>query len=120
MLHAVMPTHSTHPAPTIDLRHEQLLTLAEAARLPLWGRRRGGGSLHVATIHRWATRGVRGVRLATVSVGSTKMTTLEACEAIIAGVTRARAGEMVPPPELPRVTNQRAERAAARLAAGDY
>lgn len=110
-----MPATRFTPASPIDLEADTLLTLKEAAALPLWGRRRGGKRLHIATICRWASRGVAGVRLATVTVGATRCTTEAACRQFIIDVSRARAGEMVPAPELPRVTNRRAERAAARL-----
>lgn len=99
----------------IDLEADELLTLAQAARLKLWPRRRMNKRPHLATLYRWATRGVGGVRLATVDVGSTRCTTDAACRQFIIDVSRARQGQAVPAPELPRLTNRRAERAASRL-----
>lgn len=60
----------------IDVNCESLLTLTEAAkRLPS---RRPGKSPHVATLYRWASRGVRGVVLDTVRIVGTGFTSVEA------------------------------------------
>ncbi len=62
----------------IDLATEQVVSLSEASkRLP---RRRKGKRPHVATLYRWAVRGVRGVRLETLRVGGTLCTSLEALQ----------------------------------------
>ena len=45
---------------------------------------------HVATAHRWATRGVRGIRLRTYLVGGTRMTTLADFEQFVREVSAAR------------------------------
>ena len=51
----------------IDVNGEQLLTLAEAARsLPRCP--------HIATIYRWISRGVKGVKLEAVRIGGTQYT----------------------------------------------
>jgi hypothetical protein len=50
-----------------------LITLTEAARL-IPGRK-AGKSLGVNTLHRWASRGVRGVTLRSRLVGGHRMTT---------------------------------------------
>lgn len=111
-----MPAEIARPTTSpIDLEADELLTLAQAARLRLWPRRRMNKRPHLATLYRWATRGVCGVRLATVDVGSTRCTTEAACRQFIIDVSRARQGQTVPPPALPRVANRRAERAASRL-----
>jgi len=55
----------------------QLLSLSQAVRL-LWMPRRNGRPIHVATLYRWATRGVKGVRLQTVMVGRTRCVTEQA------------------------------------------
>lgn len=52
---------------------EELLTLAAAAKL--LPRRRGGRPVHPSTLARWATRGVRGIYLPVLRVGSTFCTT---------------------------------------------
>ena len=61
---------------SIDLKIEELISLAEAVkRLP---RRTNGKRINVATIHRWATTGCKGVRLETTYVGAHKYTSVEA------------------------------------------
>ena len=62
----------------IDAKTEDLLSLADAARvLP---RRRGGKRVHVATVYRWSTCGLRGVALETLQVGGTRCTSREALQ----------------------------------------
>jgi len=62
----------------IDLTTEQVVSLSEATKkLP---RRRGGKRPHVATLYRWAVRGVRGIKLETLRVGGTLCTSLEALQ----------------------------------------
>lgn len=61
----------------IDHRHEHLLTLAQAAAtLP----RFSGKRIHVSTIYRWSSRGLRGVRLETLRVGGRMCTSEEALQ----------------------------------------
>lgn len=55
---------------------ESLMTLAEAARsLP--------HKPHVATLYRWMSRGVRGIRLRTILVGGRRYTSREALNEFI-------------------------------------
>jgi len=62
----------------IDLEHERLLTLSEAAgALP---RLRGKKPVHVGTICRWIKSGVGGVRLEAVKIGRTLVTSREALQ----------------------------------------
>ena len=44
---------------------------------------------HIATAHRWSTRGVRGVRLKTFLVGGLRTTTLADFEGFVAAVSAA-------------------------------
>ncbi len=60
----------------IDVLHEVPLTLNEATRLPYL--RRGGKPIHLATVHRWASRGAKGVRLETMKFPGGMRTTAEA------------------------------------------
>ncbi len=56
----------------IDLIAEQVVSLTEATiHLP---RRREGKRPHVATLYRWASHGIHGVRLETLRVGGTLCT----------------------------------------------
>lgn len=89
----------------IDLQNEQLVSLAAAARTPPL-------DVHVATIWRWATRGVRGIRLDTVVVGGFRKTSREAIERFIAATTAAANGE-TPPARTPK-QQERAIRQAER------
>jgi hypothetical protein len=59
---------------SIDLTVEPPIPLADVPRLT-WLRGRGGRRLHVATVHRWCTRGIRGARLEFVQRGGTRVTT---------------------------------------------
>jgi uncharacterized protein DUF1580 len=57
---------------------EEVLTFRHAVRrLP---RRRSGRHPHPATLYRWATEGLRGVRLETIQVGGTLCTSIEALQ----------------------------------------
>jgi hypothetical protein len=66
----------------IDLTVEDAITLKAACRLPEL--KRDGKPLHLATIFRWASRGVRGVVLETMQQGASKVTTREAIDRFFA------------------------------------
>jgi len=56
----------------IDIANEQLLAFSEIpANVPP---RPTGRRLHVSAPHRWATKGVGGVRLEFISIGGTRYT----------------------------------------------
>jgi len=59
---------------------EQVMTLVEAAG---WLERRFGRRPNVATIWRWAIKGLRGVRLQTIALGRYRYTTERAIEQFI-------------------------------------
>lgn len=64
---------------SIDIHREHLLSLAQAARmLP--------SSPSPTTMWRWCTRGVRGVRLRSVKVGRSRMTSEEALQEFISNL----------------------------------
>ena len=69
----------------IDLKTESPLSLAQAARLvpPT----RLDKQVHVSTILRWISHGVRGVRLEAVRIGVRWVTTHEALERFSAALT---------------------------------
>lgn len=50
---------------------------------------------HVATMHRWASRGLRGVKLRCAYAGGHRRTTEQWVKEFFEGVTRARTGEDV-------------------------
>ena len=65
----------------IDMRTETLVPLRAVPGLPMIPRRRRGAKLHVSTVFRWAQRGVRGVRLETLSIGAgQRCTSVEALQ----------------------------------------
>ena len=62
----------------IDVFAENLLTFSEVTKiLP---KRRTGKKTHVCTIYRWATRGLRGIRLETTQIGGSMCTSKEAIQ----------------------------------------
>jgi len=84
---------------SIDLEHEFLLSLTEAAKtLP--------GRPSVVTQWRWYSRGIGGVKLETVVIGGRRYTSLEAIARFIAGTTAARDGQ--PPPLRSTAARERA------------
>ena len=62
----------------IEMFTEKVISLTQAAKqLP---QRRQGKRPHVATLYRWASRGLRGVQLETIQIGGTMCTSLEALQ----------------------------------------
>ncbi len=59
----------------IDLEREHIMTLAQAAKRIPTGHER---SIHISTLHRWRTRGLRGVRLEAIRLGGRVYTSREA------------------------------------------
>jgi hypothetical protein len=53
----------------IDIGTEELIALADAPSSPFLPRR-GGRKIHVATVRRWASKGLRGHKLETVRCGA--------------------------------------------------
>ena len=90
----------------IDFRNEQLLTLTEAAGL--LPRRRRGKKPHVSTLHRWASRGLHGVKLETIQVGGTRCTTVGALQRFFDQL----AGTTPPNPTQQNASSKRAIEAA--------
>jgi hypothetical protein len=65
---------------------EELLTFTEAAKsLPAVN----GSRLHPATIWRWSTKGVRGIRLETRKLGGRSLTSKEALERFTTALAEA-------------------------------
>jgi len=61
----------------INLDQEQLIPLNEVPKLLP---RRRGKKIHYQTIYRWATKGTKQYKLATVKVGGIRYTSVEALE----------------------------------------
>ena len=80
----------------INVFKEQLITFAELAKsLP---RRRGDRPVHLATIHRWRSRGLKGIRLEGVRVGGAWHTSREAFRRFTERLTALVTSEEVSPP----------------------
>lgn len=102
----------------IDLRTEQVVSLAEATQhLP---NGRGGKKLHLTTVHRWASIGVLPpnkddprIILETIRVGGTRCTSIEAIQRFCEHLTGGQDA-----PIAPRTTSSRrhaAEKAEREL-----
>jgi hypothetical protein len=92
----------------IDSQIEQLITLREAAAtLP---RRRASKKTSVSTLYRWASSGVRGVRLETLRVGGSLLTSREAMQRFYEACTAQGGG---PPAPAARTTAARQRAIAA-------
>ena len=90
---------------------EHLLTLSAAAReLP----GPSGRGVHVATLWRWAHRGVRGIRLESVMIGGIRYTSREALERFVAATTAAADGSRPAPQTRTSRQRQRAIESAER------
>jgi hypothetical protein len=59
----------------IDITRETPIPLADVPKLHWLPRRRLGRRLHLATVYRWALRGLRSIRLEYVQLGGCKVTT---------------------------------------------
>ena len=78
----------------IDITHEELLSLRDAASsLP---RRRRGRKIHVATLYRWSQRGIRGQRLETIQVGGSRCTSLAALPRFFARLSQPEGNRSAP------------------------
>lgn len=71
----------------IDPSKERILPLVQAAKLLPSARCPHG--IHVATLHRWIRRGVRGVRLEKICIGGTTCTSEEALGRFFAALSVA-------------------------------
>jgi len=77
---------------------ENPIPLTQVPKVIRWlPRRRRGRKLNIATVFRWAQRGLRGVRLETISIGGTKCTSEEALKRFFARLSSFGAS-----PESPR------------------
>jgi hypothetical protein len=92
----------------IDHENEQLLTLTAAAKLL-------PSRPNVATLWRWRTAGVRGIKLETFLCGGRRMTSREALSRFFAATTAAADGEPIRS-ESPRQRERAIERAEKRAA----
>jgi hypothetical protein len=75
-------------------KHDELIPFRDVpALLP---RRRRGKRVHVATIHRWATIGYRGIKLRFVQVGNTRCVRRDDLDEFLRRLTSVATGEPTP------------------------
>lgn len=101
----------------IDIRSEEIFSLTTATKLPCFRNRRAGKRINVSTLWRWASVGVRGVKLETIMAGGSRTTSLEAIERFFDALTAQ--AEHRPVPQSPCMTATRKkqiEAAERRLA----
>jgi hypothetical protein len=97
-------------ATRIDLDTETPLPLQQAAKHRLLrAKSRDGKAINFSTVWRWATGGIRGVRLETVRIGSTLCTTDAAIKRFIDRLSNPE----LSPTQLTPVDSKRAHRRAA-------
>jgi hypothetical protein len=82
----------------IDLSSESLMTLNRATRHRLF--KRDGKNLNFSTVWRWGLCGCRGVKLETVRVGRTLMTSDEAIRRFIERMSTGAVGNDSPTPSM--------------------
>jgi hypothetical protein len=98
----------------IDPRTESLIPLSDAPRHPLLRRgRRPGRPIHRATLERWMTRGVSGVRLESLKLGGIRMTSEEALVRFLERVSDPHATPDSATPSMAATAHARAERELA-------
>lgn len=102
-----------YDAPGIDPNVETPIRLAKARSLRCF--QRDGKRPDLSTLHRWATRGVRGVVLETINVGASKCTSAEAAMRFIRRLSGA--AQPAPAVRTPHQREKQIRRAEAELAA---
>jgi hypothetical protein len=100
----------------IDLT-EKLIPLGKVPAQTFLPRRRGGKKLNVATVYRWATSGVQGVRLETVGVGGTLCTSRSALLEFFQRLAPRCSDSTVAPTRTPNQRQRAADKAAKQLEA---
>lgn len=91
----------------IDLSSEQVLSLKEAARrLP---RQANGKKVHVSTLHRWCSRGLKGVRLESLKLGGRLVTSVEALQRFAERCSTAEPEQRVSPQKQHQQAYEQAE-----------
>jgi hypothetical protein len=99
----------------IDLDREPAITLATAAAMPIL--RRDGRKPSLAAVYRWAGQGVGGIRLETVRIGSTLVTSEAAVRRFLSRLNSPTARRRQLRDADRHINHERARRAKAVLAA---
>ena len=90
----------------IDIQREQLVGLGEVPQVLAALRR--GRKIHLSTAHRWASKGLRGVRLETLRMGGSRVTSIEALQRFFERVSHAH--RELPAPTAPGKRIERIDR----------
>ena len=94
----------------INIASETVVSFNEATqRLP---KRRKGKRPHLATLYRWAQRGVRGICLETIQIGGTQCTSMEALQRFFDRLSRPTAAQSLP--SKPSISHAEAEAICAK------
>lgn len=95
----------------IDVKHEETITFAEAAEhLP----KRRGRKPHVASVHRWATKGFGDTRLEYLKLGGQRITSVEAVQRFLDRLTEADQQQHGIAPAEPTTSRQKSIKAAEK------
>ena len=81
----------------IDISEDVRPLSVWAKRLP---RRRAGRPVNRATLYRWATRGLHGIRLEVIQIGGTTCTSKTALQAFFNALTEAEKQKVSAQPDL--------------------
>lgn len=73
----------------IDITEETLIRLSGVGE---WYRKHTGYCPNRSTVHRWRTRGTRGVKLETVLIGGARFTSVEKLQLFVTATTAAAEG----------------------------
>ena len=98
----------------IDIKAEEVLPLARAAKLPCFRHRRGGKPIAVQTLWRWSINGLRGIVLETILIGGTRVTSVEALQRFFEALTAEADGRQQP--DLPSVKQTASRRKQIKTA----
>ena len=94
----------------IEIKDETIFSLTDAAKfLP---HRRAGKKPHVATLYRWASHGLKGIRLETIQVGGTLCTSIEALQRFFERLAGPPSASAI---ATPAACNRRISRAEKKL-----
>lgn len=74
---------------SISITDEQLIRISDVPKLKNFPPGRSAERVHVATMYRWASRGLRGVTLETLNIGETRCTSLETLQRFFERLTQS-------------------------------
>jgi hypothetical protein len=98
----------------LDILNEKPIPLSKAARL--FPSSNDEGTIHISTIHRWRTNGVRGVKLDAAMMGGRWVTTVEEIQRFIDRLSNQKTGT----PSPARVRSESVARARRALASSGF